>query len=42
MEVCSGVRSADDHDGVAGCGWGGGVIDAVVVYRGLEEVGVFF
>lgn len=38
--VCSGVRAADDHDGVAaGCGR---VIDAVVVDGGLEEVRVVF
>lgn len=40
--VCSGVRAADYHYGVAGCGGGGGVVDAVVVYGWLEEVGVFF
>lgn len=36
--VGSGVGAAHDHDGVAG--GGGGVVDAVVVDGGLEEVGV--
>lgn len=40
MVVCSSVGSADDHDGVAGCGRGGGVVDAVVVDGWLEKVGV--
>lgn len=35
--VCAGVGTADDHDGEAV-----GVVDAVVVYGGLEHVGVFF
>lgn len=34
--VCSGVGTADDHDCVAG--GVGGVVDAVVVDGGLEEV----
>lgn len=38
--VCSCVGSANDHDGVAGCGRGGGVVDAVVVDGWLEKVGV--
>lgn len=40
--VCSGVGAADYHYCVALRGGGGGVVDAVVVYRGLEEVGVGF
>lgn len=40
--VCTGVGTAYHHDGKTGCGRGGGVIDAVVVHRGLEEVGVVF
>lgn len=38
--VCSRVGAADDHDGVAG--GVGGVVDAVVVDGGLEEMGVGF
>jgi hypothetical protein len=38
--VCSGVGAADDHDGIAG--GGGGVVDAVVVDGGLEEVRIGF
>jgi hypothetical protein len=42
MVVSAGVRAADYHHRVPrGCG-GGGVVNAVVVYRGLEEVGVGF
>lgn len=40
--VSAGVRAANYHHRVPrGCGRGG-VVDAVVVYRGLEEVGVGF
>lgn len=42
MVVCSGIGAADDHYRVAGCGGGGGMVDAVVVDRWLEEVGVGF
>ena len=34
--VCAGVGAADDHDGYVV------VVDAVVIYGGFEEVGVFF
>lgn len=40
--VGAGVGAADYHYGVAGCVWGGGVVDAVVVDWGTEEVGVGF
>lgn len=40
--VCAGVGAADYHYCVAGSARGGGVVDAVVVNRGLEEVGVGF
>lgn len=42
MIICSRVRSSDYHYSVAGCATGGGVVDAVVVYGGLEEVGIGF
>lgn len=35
MVVCAGVGAADDHDGYVV------VVDAVVVYGWLKEVGVF-
>lgn len=41
VEVGPGVGPADDHDGVALRLRGGGVVDAVVVDGGLEEVAVF-
>lgn len=40
--VCSCVGTADNHDCVAGCRGGRWMVDAVVVNRGLEEMGVFF
>lgn len=40
--VCSCIGSPDYHHGVPCCCRGGGVVDAVVVHRGLEEVGVGF
>ena len=40
--VCSCVGAADYHDCVAGGAGGGGVVDAVVVDWGAEEVGVCF
>jgi hypothetical protein len=40
--VGAGVGAADYHYRVAGGGGGGRVVDAVVVYGGLEEVGVGF
>lgn len=40
--VSARVGAAYDHDGVALCCGGGGVVDAVVVDGGLEEMGVLF
>lgn len=40
--VGAGVGAADYHYRVAGGSRGGGVVDTVVVDRGLEEVGVSF
>lgn len=40
--VGAGVGAADYHYCVAGGSRGGGVVDTVVVDRGLEEVGVSF
>lgn len=40
--ICARVGPADDHNGVPFCGGGGGVVDAIVVDGGLEEVGIFF
>lgn len=40
--VGTGIGAADYHYCVAGSSRGGGVVDAVVVDRGLEDVGVSF
>ena len=40
--VCSRIGPADDHNGQTPSGRGGGVVDAVVIDRRLEEVGVVF
>lgn len=40
--VCSRVGAADNHDGVAGCGRGGRVVDAVVIYWRLKEMRIGF
>lgn len=40
VKVGSGVGPAHYHHRVAGCG--GGVVDAIVVDRWLEEMGVLF
>ena len=42
MVVRSGVRTADNHDCEAGCRGRGRMVDAVIVDRRLEKVGIVF
>lgn len=40
--IRSSIGPADDHNGQTPSGRGGGVVDAVVIDRRLEKVGVVF
>ena len=42
VEVCSGVGPANYHDGIAGREARGGVVYAVIIHGGLEQMRVFF